>query len=130
MSATIPGLGVLTARQREVLDAYVALLCREGLPPSLRSMGEALGIRVHAIHCHFQRLAAKGYLAARLPDGRQVVYELTPAAARQYRLVRADGPCAVRLRRLAVEEVLSAAEARELAAELLRAADAAEGDSR
>lgn len=51
----------LTARQQQVLDIVVAHIEEHGYPPTLRAIGNALGIRsTHGVHCHLVSLQRKG----------------------------------------------------------------------
>lgn len=53
----------LTARQRQVLRAILALQLRNGSPPTLRLLADAVGLRTTtAVMIHLQGLARKGYL--------------------------------------------------------------------
>jgi len=56
----------LTARQREVLDAIVSMTQDKGVPPTLRELGAALGIRsTNGVTDHLKALRRKGYLKER-----------------------------------------------------------------
>jgi repressor LexA len=79
----------LTDRQRRVLDLISASLIRTGRPPTLREIGQHLGITsTNGVRDHLQALIEKGYLQR---DGR---------SARGLRVLRlpsgrvADGPAA------------------------------------
>jgi repressor LexA len=63
-----PGQGndrsALTDRQREVLDFITASIQERGYPPTLREIGERLGIRsTNGVNDHLKALEKKGYLA-------------------------------------------------------------------
>jgi repressor LexA len=63
-----PGSGndrsALTDRQREVLDFISASIQERGYPPTLREIGERLGIRsTNGVNDHLKALEKKGYLA-------------------------------------------------------------------
>ena len=53
----------LTARQREILDFIRADIHRRGFPPSVREIGEAVGLSSSStVHSHLAALEAKGLL--------------------------------------------------------------------
>lgn len=53
----------LTERQREVLDFIQAKIQRDGYPPTIREIGDQLGIRsTNGVNDHLKALAKKGYL--------------------------------------------------------------------
>ena len=53
----------LTPRQRELLDYIEGYIAQYQYPPTLREMGDALGIgSTNGITCKLQRLEALGYL--------------------------------------------------------------------
>lgn len=55
--------GLLTARQREVLDFLIAYQRRHRVPPSLRDMMAAMGIRsTNGARDHLLAIAKKGWL--------------------------------------------------------------------
>ncbi len=70
----------LTSRQRQILDHIAACMRRSGIVPSIREIGQALGMRSPStVHQHLGALERKGYLKR---DGdRMRVIELTGAAA-------------------------------------------------
>jgi repressor LexA len=54
----------LTDRQRQVLDYITASITERGYPPTLREIGEKLGIRsTNGVNDHLKALEKKGYLA-------------------------------------------------------------------
>lgn len=60
----------LAPRQRELLDYVAAYTDQKGIPPSLREIGEALGIRsTNGVSDHVKALVKKGYLE-RVGDAR------------------------------------------------------------
>lgn len=60
----------LAPRQRELLDFVAAYTDQKGIPPSLREIGEALGIRsTNGVSDHVKALVKKGYLE-RVGDAR------------------------------------------------------------
>lgn len=51
----------LTLRQREVLDVIGRHITKKGRPPTVREIGNDLGIRSpNGVTCHLKALAAKG----------------------------------------------------------------------
>lgn len=53
----------LAPRQRQVLDFFATSIQQQGLPPSLREIGDALGIRsTNGVADHIKALVKKGYL--------------------------------------------------------------------
>ena len=53
----------LTARQREALDFITHCLDARGYPPTLREIGEHMGIRsTNGVNDHLKALERKGYL--------------------------------------------------------------------
>lgn len=53
----------LTARQREILDFIRSEIHRRGFPPSVREIGEAVGLSSSStVHSHLAALEAKGLL--------------------------------------------------------------------
>lgn len=72
----------LTKRQAGVLAFIRRYVEREHVAPSMREVGDALGVTVRAAHDHVRALERKGHLRRRG----------TSRAARNYALV-ADRPC-------------------------------------
>lgn len=55
----------LTGRQREILDWIQAFRDREGMPPTVREIGAAFGLRsTGSVRSHLEALARKGWLKA------------------------------------------------------------------
>ena len=55
--------GEITNRQREILDLIVATVDRRGYPPSVREIGEAVGLSSPStVHSHLSALVRGGYL--------------------------------------------------------------------
>ncbi|MBI4509024.1 MAG: transcriptional repressor LexA [Deltaproteobacteria bacterium] len=77
--------GALTSRQREVLEFIQRSILERGYPPTLREIGEHMGIRsTNGVNDHLKALEKKGYLARedlksralrplKLPGGNDVV---------------------------------------------------------
>jgi repressor LexA len=62
-SADAPPLGALTGRQRQVLEFIDTEVRRRGYPPSVREIGEAVGLSSSStVHAHLAALETKGYL--------------------------------------------------------------------
>jgi repressor LexA len=56
----------LSKRQREVLDAIVALVDEEGIPPTVREIVERIGLKSsNSITPYLDALEAKGFIARR-----------------------------------------------------------------
>lgn len=55
--------GELTGRQKQILEFIRSRIRERGYPPSVREIGEALGLRSSAtVHGHLSRLEEKGYI--------------------------------------------------------------------
>lgn len=53
----------LTKRQREILDYITAEIHRKGYPPSVREIGQAVGLSSSStVHSHLEALEAKGFI--------------------------------------------------------------------
>ncbi len=62
-SSTAPHPGPLTARQAQVLEFIDTEIRRRGYPPSVREIGEAVGLSSSStVHAHLAALQDKGYL--------------------------------------------------------------------
>ena len=58
----------LTSRQREILDWIKAFQGREGMPPTVREIGAAFGMRsTGSVRTHLQALRRKGWLGEKRP---------------------------------------------------------------
>jgi repressor LexA len=89
-SGPAPG-APLTDRQRQVLDFIDAEVRRRGYPPSVREIGEAVGLSSPStVHAHLAALQDKGYLRrdATKPRAMEVALEPTTGAAVERRPVR------------------------------------------
>jgi len=61
--AEVPELAALTGRQRQVLEFVDTEVRRRGYPPSVREIGEAIGLSSSStVHAHLAALESKGYL--------------------------------------------------------------------
>lgn len=52
----------LTERQRAILEFIKDFVREQGLPPTVREIGEHFGLDPHAVHDHLKALERKGYL--------------------------------------------------------------------
>ena len=58
----------ITDRQRDVLLAIIEYLAANGYPPTMREIGDAVGIgSTNGVSEHLQALTKKGYLEPRVP---------------------------------------------------------------
>src|SRR5438477_563225 len=74
----------LTGRQRQVLEFIDAEVQRRGYPPSVREIGEAVGLSSPStVHAHLAALQDKGYLRrdAAKPRAMEIALETTTGAA-------------------------------------------------
>jgi len=81
----------LTARQRQVLDFIDAEVRARGYPPSVREIGEAVGLSSPStVHAHLAALQDKGYLKRdpSKPRAIEIALEPTTGAAAERRPVR------------------------------------------
>lgn len=59
----MPDRSSLTARQREILDLISATVAQRGYPPSVREIGDAVGLSSPStVHSHLSTLAAEGFI--------------------------------------------------------------------
>ena len=85
-----PG-GPLTARQRQVLEFIDAEVRQRGYPPSVREIGEAVGLSSPStVHAHLAALQDKGYLRRdpSKPRAIEVTLEPSTGSAAERRPVR------------------------------------------
>ena len=90
-SPTGPQGGPLTARQRQVLEFIDAEVRQRGYPPSVREIGEAVGLSSPStVHAHLAALQDKGYLYRdpSKPRAIEVALEPSTGAAIERRPVR------------------------------------------
>jgi repressor LexA len=81
----------LTPRQRQVLEFVDAEVRRRGYPPSVREIGEAVGLSSSStVHAHLAALQDKGYLTRdpTKPRAIEVRYDIESGAAVERRPVR------------------------------------------
>ena len=63
----------LTARQQEILDYIEQVVSTTGVPPSIRQIGAALGIRsTNGVRSHLKALEKKGYIHRSLRTSRGI----------------------------------------------------------
>lgn len=59
----MPDRSSLTARQREILDLISSTVADRGYPPSVREIGDAVGLSSPStVHSHLSTLAAEGFI--------------------------------------------------------------------
>ena len=81
----------LTARQRQVLEFVDAEVRRRGYPPSVREIGEAVGLSSSStVHAHLAALQDKGYLVRdpTKPRAIEVRYDAASGTSAERRPVR------------------------------------------
>src|SRR5689334_23153458 len=72
--------GPLTARQRQVLEFIDTEVRRRGYPPSVREIGEAVGLSSPStVHAHLAALQDKGYLRRDPSKPRAIEISLEPS---------------------------------------------------
>jgi len=75
----------LTARQHEMLDFIVHTVKEYGYPPSLREIGDQMGIRsTNGVHDHLGRIERKGFISVVWRTARGIT--LSSKTKRQYGL--------------------------------------------
>ena len=82
---------VLTGKRREILDFIAAQLRRHGYPPSVREIGEAVGLTSSStVHAHLSTLQRQGYLHRdpTKPRALEVHYDPSSGAPVESRPVR------------------------------------------
>lgn len=84
----------LTARQQEMLDYIERETSSTGVPPSIRQIGAALGIRsTNGVRLHLQALQKKGYIRRSQRTSRGIVsLDRLPHAASPFRSSAIDVP--------------------------------------
>jgi repressor LexA len=81
----------LTGKRREILDFIAAQLRERGYPPSVREIGEAVGLTSSStVHAHLTTLQKQGYLRRdpTKPRAIEVRYDATSGAAIERRPAR------------------------------------------
>jgi len=88
----VPDRTTLTTRQREILDLIQQTVASRGYPPSVREIGEAVGLSSPStVHSHLSTLADEGFIRR------------DPSKPRAIEVVQDDG--AVAISRAAVRDV-------------------------
>jgi repressor LexA len=106
-----PAGGPLTARQRQVLEFIDSEVRQRGYPPSVREIGEAVGLSSPStVHAHLAALQDKGYLRRDPSKPRAIEVTLEPSTGadvdrRPVRHVPLLGDVAAGTGVLAVEQV-------------------------
>jgi len=89
--ATEVAAATLTERQRQVLEFIDGEVRRRGYPPSVREIGEAVGLSSPStVHAHLAALQDKGYLRRdpTKPRAMEITLEMTTGAAVERRPAR------------------------------------------
>lgn len=97
----------LTPRQREILEYIRAQIRERGYPPSVREIGQAIGLSSSStVHGHLARLEEKGYLR-RDPDKPRAIEVTDQRQLRQQRFIHVPliGRVTAGLPILAVENI-------------------------
>lgn len=72
------GLEPLQKRQAVIFDFLVSFIDTNGYPPSIREIGEAVGISSSStVHSHLERLEKKGYIKRNIKCGRPRSLQIT-----------------------------------------------------
>jgi repressor LexA len=88
----VPDRTSLTNRQREILDLIAATVSERGYPPTVREIGDAVGLSSpSSVHSHLSTLASEGFIRR------------DPTKPRAIEVVHDDG--AIRISRAAVRDV-------------------------
>ncbi|MEZ5175971.1 MAG: transcriptional repressor LexA [Acidimicrobiia bacterium] len=77
----MPDPTTLTTRQREILDLITSTVADRGYPPSVREIGDAVGLRSPStVHSHLSTLAKEGFIR-RDPSKPRAIEVIQPDAA-------------------------------------------------
>jgi repressor LexA len=88
----VPDRTTLTARQREILDLIRTTVAQRGYPPSVREIGDEVGLRSPStVHSHLTTLANEGFIRR------------DPSKPRAIEVIKDDG--AIAISRAAVRDV-------------------------
>lgn len=71
----------VTARQVEVLEEILSFARLRGYMPTVRELGDGLGISLHGAYCHLLALEAKGLITRARGTARSIV--ITKAGRRE-----------------------------------------------
>lgn len=75
---------VLTGKRRQILDFIAAQIRERGYPPSVREIGEAVGLTSSStVHTHLQVLQRQGYLRRDPTKPRAIVVQFEPGSGAQ-----------------------------------------------
>ncbi|NOY55530.1 MAG: transcriptional repressor LexA [Actinobacteria bacterium] len=87
----------LTGRQREILDLIRSTVTDRGYPPSVREIGQALGLRSPStVHSHLSSLVRAGYLR-RDPTKPRAIEVIDPTGSSLHRSTTRDVPLVGRI---------------------------------
>ena len=87
------GPDALTPRQRQVVEFIDAEVRRRGYPPSVREIGEAVGLSSSStVHAHLAALQDKGYLVRDPTKPRAIEVRFEPASGAAVASTRALEP--------------------------------------
>ena len=90
----------LTGRQREILEVIEAHMREHGYPPSVREIGEAVGLAsTSTVHAHLASLQRMGYLRRDPSKPRAIEVRFDPGSGAAFE--RRDRVLKVRRRRIA-----------------------------
>jgi DNA-binding MarR family transcriptional regulator len=118
----------LTPRQRHLLTQFAQLQVASGGPPTIRALGEAIGVKgTNGVVVHLLALARKGYVLPPDPGESRLCWRLSDKGVAEVRGVTGRWPY-VRICLIDPEVTMRPDEAREFAAKILAAADAVERD--
>lgn len=85
-------MGQLTARQQSILEFIKKNLSEKGYPPSVREIGEAVGLASSStVHGHLERLQQKGFIR-RDPTKPRALELLSDTSIRERRIEPMDSP--------------------------------------
>jgi repressor LexA len=88
----VPDRNTLTARQREILDLIRSTVAKRGYPPSVREIGDAVGLSSPStVHSHLTTLSNEGFIRR------------DPSKPRAIEVIEDDG--AIAISRAAVRDV-------------------------
>ena len=73
-------MGKLSAMQQRVYDYIAACIQEQGYPPSVREIGEAVGLKSSSsVHFHLRHLEEAGYIEKNAGKGRAITLKGAPA---------------------------------------------------
>ena len=81
-------MGELSVMQQKIYDYIAACIQEQGYPPSVREIGEAVGLRSSStVHFHLKHLAEAGYIEKGAGKGRAISLKTPPARENQVPIV-------------------------------------------